>query len=344
MNQKTKYALACVAKVLVFLALFASLYLWSRDVLRDKTSSEAISIVMKQPKNSFDVVLAGPSHMQHAVHPAQLFGEQGIVSCNVSTSAQSIPTSYYVIRESINRHDPELVVLDLFCLFYPDVYFSTARFHQAVDAFPLSGNKIEAVWDLAADNKGEYLLNYLLYHERWKSLTRYDFVVLSKYPEKYQLLEGTEVFPEPFVPVDRAETAPIPEIPLTYLKKIVDLCRETDTQLLLTVVPYRADVDNNDTSAVLQQKMYNQAALLAEEWGVDFLNGLHYLEEMNFDFTTDMLEYSHVNVSGSPKITAFYGQYLAEHYDLPDRREDAKYADWHEAYSAYLAKVEELLA
>lgn len=336
MKQNTKNILISVSKVVLFLALFLSLYVWSRDVLRDKSHSQALGIIMKQEDNRYDVILAGPSHMQHAIHPAQLFGEYGIASCNTSTAAQSIPTSYYVIKEMIQRHDPELVVLDLFCLFYPDVYFTPARFHQAIDNFPLSRNKLEAIYDLAYEDRAEFILNYLLYHERWKSLTREDFNVYSEFNETYQLLQGTESFPDPFVPVAESETAPVPEIPLDYLKRIVDLCKETDTELLLTVIPYRADVDNNDTSAILQQQMYNTVAQYAEEWNVDFFNGLHYLEDMDFDFNTDMVEYSHVNMSGSKKLSAYYGRYLVDHYDLPDRSEDPAYTDWYEDYESYL--------
>lgn len=335
MKQSTKDFLQACAKVLLFLAIFLMLYTYTREVLRDKTQSEALSIVMAQEDDTFDVILAGPSHIQYALHPAQLFGEYGIVSCNTATSAQSIPTTYYVVKEMINRHDPELVVLDLFCLFYPETYFTPVRFHQAIDNFPLSSTKVEAIEDLGGENKKEFYLNYLLYHGRWKELTRYDYTIHDEFNETFQLLYGATPFPEPFAPVDESETAPIPEIPLMYLEKIAELCAQTDTRLLLTVIPYRADVDNNDTSALLQQKMYNTLSAYAEEWGVDFLNGLHCLEEMDFDFNTDMYEFSHVNTSGARKISSYYGQYLLDHYDLPDHRENPRFSHWHDDYALY---------
>ena len=340
MKQKYSQILIWVGKAFLFILLFFSLYICSLEILRDKKHSEALGAILRQPDQTYDVILAGPSHIQHALHPAQLFGEYGIAACNTATAAQSVPTSYYVIKEMIDRHDPELVVLDLFCLFYPEAYFSPARFHQAIDNFPLNRNKIEAVYDLAYEDRAEFLFNYLLYHDRWKVLTAPDVSVFWTFNETFQLLQDTTAFPEPFTPVPVSDTAPIPEIPLTYLKKIVDLCSQTETPLLLTVIPYRADVDNNDTSAILQQQLYNTVEELAEEWDVDFLNGLHHLEDMDFDFTTDMAEYSHVNVSGSRKISAYYGEYLTTHYDLPNRLEDPDYEHWHEDYAAYLQAVE----
>lgn len=343
MKQTTKTTLINLTKAIVFLALFLMIFGYTRDVLRDKSESWALDMVLEQEDGSFDVILAGPSHMQYAIHPVQLFGEQGIAACNTATAAQSIPTSYYVIREMIDRHDPELVVLDLFCLFLPDAYLNTARVHQAIDNIPLSRNKVDAINDLVPHIKDEFYIDYLLYHDRWKLLTKEDYTGKENFSEKYQLLNATYAFTEPFAPVPLEETAPIPEVTLDYLKKIVDLCKETDTQLLLTVIPYRGDVDNNDTSAILQQQMYNTLALHAAEWDVDFFNGLHYLEDMDFDFTTDMAEYSHVNISGGYKTSAFYGQYLRDHYDLPDRSQDPAYADWYAEYNRYLQTIAEHL-
>lgn len=339
MKQTTKTTLINLIKAIVFLALFLMIFGWTRDILRDKSESWALDMVLEQEDGSFDVILAGSSHMQYAIHPVQLFGEQGIAACNTSTAAQSIPTSYYVIREMIDRHDPELVVLDLFCLFLPDAYLNTARVHQAIDNFPLSRNKVEAINDLVPELKDEFYIDYLLYHDRWKLLTKEDYTGRENFNEKYQLLDGTMPFPEPFAPVPVEDTAPIPEVTLTYLKKIVDLCKETDTQLLLTVVPYRADIDNNNTSAIYQQQLYNTLAQYAQQWDVDFLNTLHILDELDFDFNTDMIEYSHANISGSPKISAYYGQYLRDHYDLPNRSQDPAYSGWYADYDRYLETV-----
>lgn len=328
-----------IAKTLLFVLLFTILYTGSRDVLRDKRESEALGVIVNQPNGTYDVILAGPSHMQYSIQPIQLFKEQGIAACNVSTSAQSIPSSYHIIKEMIHRHDPELVVLDVFCVFQTGNYLTPARMHQAIDNFPLSRNKAEAILDLVEEDQEEFFLNYLLYHNRWKELKRYDYRIHKEKNEKFQIITGGESFPDPFVPVK--EKAEVPAVPLSYLKRLVDLCKETDTRLLLTVIPFRADVDNNNTSGILQQQMYNTVEELAAEWGVDFINGLHHLEEMNFDFMTDMYEDSHVNVSGSHKISRFYGAYIKEHYTVTDHTNDAAYADWHDVFDEYAALLKE---
>ena len=94
MNTTLKKQAQKVAKAILFIALFLLIYTYSRDVLRNKSESEALGIIMKQENETYDVILAGPSHMQYAIQPAQLFAEYGIAACNTSTAAQSIPTTY----------------------------------------------------------------------------------------------------------------------------------------------------------------------------------------------------------------------------------------------------------
>ena len=206
----------------------------------------------------------------------------------------------------------------------------------------MSGTKIDAINSLVDVNESEFFVNYLLYHSRWKSLTRYDYKILAEFHETYQLLNGVCPFPDPFTPLPENDLADIPEVPLMYLKKIVTLCKEKDIELLLTVVPYRADIDNNSVTGVYQQQLYNKTAELAKEWDVDYYNALHYIDEIGFDFTADMVEYSHMNAPASKKVTEFYGKMLKENYDLPDHRNAEIAEEWLAAYTEYLAKVDEI--
>ena len=111
-----KNAFVSILRILLFAYLFLSIYDYTKEVFCDKYASEALNIITEQRNGTYDVILAGSSHMQYAIQPAQLFGEYGISACNVSTASQSVPTTYYVVKDMIQRHDPELVVVDLFCL------------------------------------------------------------------------------------------------------------------------------------------------------------------------------------------------------------------------------------
>ncbi len=301
-----------VGKFLLFAVIFLCLYQGSREVLRNKSESEALGRIFLQPDEKYDVVLAGPSHIQYGIQPEILREKFSVSACNTATAAQSVPTSYYVIKEMIRRHTPKIVVMDLFCLFYPEEYFSVARFHQAIDNFPFGKTKIEAVEDLAKDDWEEFILNYMLYHGRWKTLKREDYMVLKEFDEEKQVLDAVSEFENDFQALDKSVVYDVPQTALEYLEKIVDLCKENDVELILTVIPYRADVDNNSVTGVYQQGIYNQVELYAKEWGVEFINMLHLLDEIGFDFKTDMAEFSHLNKSGSDKVTDYWGKILKE--------------------------------
>ncbi|MBQ7875944.1 MAG: hypothetical protein IJ316_01515 [Clostridia bacterium] len=310
MKTKTFENLKKILKAILFIALFLMLYTSSREVLRNKSESESLGRIMDMPNDSYDVILAGPSHIQYGVQPKILMDKYSIKSCNTATAAQSVPTTYYVVKEMIKRHDPEIVVVDLFCLFYPENYFTDTRFHQAIDNFPLNKTKHEAIQALAGENKSEFYLNYMLYHGRWKTLTRDDYMIGKEFDETSQVLNITTPFENDFVPLDENVRGDIPDVPLEYLKKIVDLCKETDTELILTVIPYRADVDNNGVTGIYQQSLYNSVKVLCEEWDVEYINLLHHLDEIGFDFKTDMAEFSHLNESGSKKVSEYFGRLL----------------------------------
>ncbi len=307
---KTLEILKKIAKATLFIALFIVLYTSSREVLRNKSESEALGRIFQMPDETYDVVLAGPSHIQYGIQPSILKEKFDISACNTATAAQSIPTTYYVVKEMIERHTPEVVVLDLFCLFYPENYFTPTRFHQAIDNFPLGKTKTEAILDLVPQGESEFFANYMLYHGRWKNLTRTDYTVQKEFDETSQYLDVVTAYENDFVPLDEDITGNIPPVPYEYLEKIVKLCKETDTELILTVIPYRADVDNNSVTGVYQQSLYNTVKVLSENWDVEYINLLHHLEPMDFDFKTDMAEFSHLNMSGSMKVSEYFGTIL----------------------------------
>ncbi len=310
MKTKAFESVKKILKAVLFVALFLSLYTYTRDVLRDKSESEALGVIMQQKNENYDVILAGSSHIQYSVQPKILKEKYSVNACNTATAAQSVPTSYFVIKEMIDRHQPKAVVLDLFCMFYPENYFTDTRFHQAIDNFPIGKTKIEAVNALSGDNKSEFYLNYMLYHGRWKTLTKYDYTIHDEFDETMQVLDATESFENDFVPLDENIKGEIPQIAQEYLEKIIKLCKETDTELILTVIPYRADTFNNSVTGEYQQSVYNSVSDLAKEWNVDYINLLHKTDELGFDFQTDMAEFSHVNRSGSEKVSDYFGKIL----------------------------------
>lgn len=339
---KMKKFLPALAKILLFAFLFVSIYNYTDSAFRGSNMHNALPIIARQPDESYDVILAGSCHMQLAIQPAQLFDQFGIAACNTGSSSQSIPLSYFIIREMIARHSPELVVLDLYTIYEEKHFAADAWAHEALDGFPLSFSKAQAINELMDEGRKHFYLNYIFYHSRWKELTKSDYHLDTVISEKYQFsVDGIEAYPDPFTPVPSHETTDIPDVSREYLEKIIALCEKTDTRLLFTVTPYRADLVSSPEDSENIQKMFNTAAELAAQYGVDFLNCLYFIEEIGLDFNQDFVDPSHVNAIGSEKVSAFYGDYLSANYDLPDRSEEKRFLGWHDDCQEYYRVLEE---
>jgi hypothetical protein len=273
----------------------------------------------------------------------ELWKEYGIASTNYAHNGQPLALTYYSLKEAIEQQHPKLAVVDLYYIYTKQKTGSVAYMHQTIDNYKPSLTKLQAIWDIIPlKQKLEFILPFSLYHSRWKDLGKSDFLPISS-PTKgaNEIFDEPEEPFDPFVPIDRGDMLEPHRIIQTYLKKMVELCRQTNTQLLFTVVPYYPYGEEQDRDLEDDQRMFNWAESFAKEQGVGFLNYLYLLDELGFDHNTDMREWNHVNYFGGMKVTLYMGAYIREHYGIPDRREDATYAHWARdlrVYENYLAK------
>lgn len=331
MNTKTVKQLVralCFALILVLLVTVLTF------VTRDKNEAELVRLYYAEEENSLDVVFVGSSHMMCGIYPMELYHEYGITSYNFSSSALVLPQAYYQVVEALKTQTPEVLVLDISGVSYSNIKVGSPEFiHVQFDNMKWSRNKVEAINDLIEDpdDRLEYYFPLMKFHTRWKSLRPFDFQPLTGYTKGARFSEtvlenpgAIEIVPEDFV-------VPIAEYPETYLRKILDYCRGQNVPVVLLNLPSLSDE--------AWQGTYNAVFEIAEEYGIAYLNLLYHLDAMGFDFTTDMRDTAHCNRSGAEKVSSYLGNYLKEHYELPDRRDDPAYAAaWDAAYEAYLSE------
>ncbi len=324
-------------RLLCFLLLFALLFSLVSGLMRNKLYSTTRALY-EEPRHSVDVLFMGSSHMLNAVAPLQLWQEQGIASVNYAQNGQVLPVSYYALQEALRFQTPDLVVLDVYKAVQDSLIDSKASLHYTLDTMKPGLPKYKAIFDLmSAGERGEYVINLIAYHTRWKELSAADLDWEGDTAEKgAQALFTTQ--PNTVMTVaPPEEKGTCAAVAIEYLEKIVRLCEEEGVGLLLVAVPF--GVPDNDELG--RQQAANAVADYAAEWGVPYLNLMHHVEEMEFSFETDLADVYHVNWQGMEKVTAYLGTYLAEHYHLPDRRSDPDYAEWHTAaagYREYLAE------
>ncbi len=122
---------------------------------------------------------------------------------------------------------------------------------------------------------------------------------------------------------------PINNASTEYLEKIIQLCKDEDIDILLTFLPFKASEESRNDAAYVQ--------MIAERECLNYLNPDELLPVINMktDFKDNSEDNSHFNISGAHKMSYFLGDYLMDNYDIPDRRNDSDYQEWHSYYKAY---------
>lgn len=302
-------------------------------ITRNKNEADLVRPYYDEPKNSLDVVFVGSSHVMCGIYPLELYHEYGIAAYDYASSALVLPQAYYQVVEALRTQTPKVLVLDISGVAYENIKVGTPEYvHVQLDNMKWSRNKIEAINDLIENpsDRLEYYFPLVKFHTRWKEPAKRDFHRITGNSKGARVNEGflEDVEPKEIMPRDYMNQ--ISEYQETYLRKTLDYCRDQGVQVLLLNLPFIAD----ETA----QGKYNAVYKIAEEYGLPYLNLMHHMDDIGFDYSTDLRDTSHCNWLGAEKVTSYVGKYLKENYGLPDRRDDSAYASaWDAAYEEYVS-------
>jgi hypothetical protein len=307
-------------KGICFLTIFAVLFLYVQEMLRDKWAEGEYNVTTKvkgfyaEEDNTLDVIFVGSSQMYADMAPAVLFQEYGITSYDFCANEQPMWVSYYYIKEALKHQNPKVIVLDVFTV-YGDDYEDEGVTHINLDDLPMSWNKVQAIRNsVPAGMRYAYYFPLAKYHNTWTDFYE-GKAELSFYHQKdpykgyspfvfaadYEETAKSEV-------ISQTETEPIPERAQTWLRRIIALCKEENVPLVLIKTP------NGNAE---RQKLYNSVEILANETDTPFFNMNVLLDGQ-----------AHINVLQAEKVSMMMGDYLTSHYEFEDKRENPDYADW----------------
>lgn len=328
-------------KIVLFFLIVLLLLGLAADLTERKDSRNKYSDFMELSEQ-VDVLFLGSSHVLNGINPIQLYSEYGIASYNMGKPGGMVTESYWTLMNALDYCTPKCVVIDLWALDrdyqYVDVMNgqeteettrnSVSLLHTNMDVWPLGRTKIAAVNDLISDPeiKKEFLWDFSLYHTRWSSMTSADFKADDERSDSGYLFgaeQRTELYLEPQIlqADDTTQVLQDRSVCMEYLDKILTECSERDIDVVLTFLPMAVSYDQ-DRQAV------NTAALIADEWGIPFLNLLPHETQSVVDYYTDMSDDTHLNANGMRKMTSYMGSMLRDIYALPDHRGDSNYEAW----------------
>ena len=270
--------------------------------------------------NTVDVLFLGSSNAVCAFVPAELYYQYNITSYNLACEQQNIFTSYYWLEEALRYQNPKVVVLDVAMLYlYDDENLAVSReglTRRAFDFMKWSPVKIRAAIQMLG--VGETLttesivLPTIPYHERWESININDFTIdkfgqpsLWKGYLPLEFYAGVESF-EPITETQIMQSVEESgnEFMLSYLDRIVDLCRDEHIELIITMAPSTF----HDAGKHLFLGNY------ADEKNIQFVdyNEKTVCENMKLNFYSDCHDDAHCNFDGAVKVTDYIGKIIYE--------------------------------
>lgn len=331
-----------IIKIAVFCALLLGVVAGVSRLVERKESREKMQPFLSRA-GEYDVLFMGDSVMSTGVFPMELWEKYGIAGYNIANYGSTMPITYWSLQNALDYARPKLVVLDVQGASKSyKLSGSSSDVHTAFDCYPLTKTKIRTMDDLMddpnavdddgvayVDMKWEYLFTLGKYHARWSELTDEDIhPIYNKEKGAKSVIGVMDAQDYDLIDEDLA-TEESWQIGFIYLREIIMDCRARGIDVLLVHLPYPATEQ--------QQMDANAVRLIAESCDVDYIDFVS-MDQVT-DYATDCFDGNqHLNPSGARKVSDYLGAYIAEHYDVADRRGEAAYAAWADDAAAYREK------
>ncbi len=319
--------------VLWCIALACCLLLADKLMRRDDSARKYDAFYAEA--RDFDVLFFGTSRVLDAVQPMELWRDYGFTSYNMGNNSEPLGATRWVLDLAMDFHKPKIAVFDVFYMTHAinEAWAYSFR-HFFLDSVPLSRAKVKAVKaTLPEDQWLEFLMPFSLYHGRWDEIfagKTERMVQCERYMMGGELRTGSVARTDGQFTEEMAEETLPGE---AALREMAVLCRENGVEPVFVALPGHA--------YEREQKAMNAVARIAQELDVPFVN---MLRAGVIDYQTDCNdEMGHLNPVGASKTTAYLGQWLTEHYDLPDLRGEKSLAHWDENLRLYEAERARLL-
>lgn len=318
---------------LTFVALTVTLIGRANDVLVDKVNNRyyILEDFIASSDQEYDVQVYGSCHAYTSFDPSVLAELTGLSSYVFANPGEIIPATYLRMRERFKTDVPQVAVVDIWGLNAYDTYSSTDSIFNSylplnIERIPLSLAKIEVIRDYAsldmlADNFAiakykDRLLNLDLnaadFNYSFSSVVAYsaDYVENEMTLRQnnngfaaYNAADYTQVladYDQKQAKVAAEDTLAYEEDIVKYTQKIIDLCAEYGVELIFYRAPYISNANELRKSNWLKLYCAQQEVLYLD------------LEELvDFDTSTDFLDYEHLNVVGARRATAYLAEYIA---------------------------------
>lgn len=291
-----------------------------------------------------DVIFIGDCEVYENFSPITLWEEYGITSYIRGSAQQTIWQSYYLMEETFRYETPKVIVFNVLSMKY-DTPESTGRQSQreaynrmTLDTMRWSSSKWNAILASMTEEEKEwesmftYRFPILRYHDRWSQLTQEDITYWfhrdTVSHNGYLMQAGVKPYTSAYVEPPLADYS-FGENSWNYLDKMVQLCTDHGTQLVLIKAPSLFPVWWDQWDAQIEE--------YADQHDLLYINMLDYQEEIGIDWNKDTYDAGlHLNVYGAETVSVWFGRILAENCSVPDHRNEETIATlWSDKAASY---------
>ena len=264
--------------------------------------------VLAEPDNTLDAVIFGDSEAFAAFSPVEMYNKYGFTSFVCASASQYITLTESFVRETLEHQKPKVIFLETNAIFRK--MNSTKPLESAIDAqFPV-----------------------FPYHNLWKN---FDPLNINENENDYCFRDDLKGFKYTAI-VNKSdnkdymkktkEKQKIPATNTSYVYSIYEYCQEKGVELVFVSAP---------STVHWNYAKHNTIAALAKKLGVKFID-LNLEDDIGINWNTDTCDRGdHVNYYGATKVSAFFGKYVHNKFDLPDHRNDSAYSDWNQLNAKY---------
>ena len=244
MKKKTGLYAKRTVGIIAFLLIFACLFsVADRILLRKETegwwnTTAKIDGFYNSPENEYDVMFFGSSNTYCSFNPLVIWEKTGVKSYVFATQQQPVWATYHYMEDALKTQDLKLAVVDVLMFGKNDEYYDDGVNYTFCDNMPMSKNKLELIRVSApAGERFGLGCRFVKYHSRWNELKQADFEYdrrkMSDYSKGFCVLTShfDGAVAEDLTNV--TEEAQLTEKNITYLNKIIELCRENNVELML---------------------------------------------------------------------------------------------------------------
>ncbi len=263
------------------------------------------STYLQEEKNSVDVLCFGASFAYCDIIPAVLYEESGCTAYVMAAPRQTVPVTYYYLKEACRTQSPKCVFVEVTGTFFER---TTEYSRVNVDYMPMSLNKLGAALQCESGILSGALFPVATYHSVAKNMSWLEHneqgaqtaAMLCGYTPLYEARPQQEQ-------VDwELSTVPGDDVyqnNVRYLRKIKAFCEERGIALYFYFSPTMTSIPEAHRQQLFSEFPDMEGHLL--DW-------TNLWEPLGIDSETQWYDVRHFNASGAEVFSHYLGEFLKE--------------------------------